>query len=1171
MAFKGKKTGGKGQVIAVGHDFNDLAPTPSPIPTPPAPPTPIINSFGVNNANLAYGGGSVVLTWSTSNVTTVSIDNGVGTVSVNSSAIVNVTESTTFNLSATGPGGTAYASVSVSVAPPPPLPTVTSFSASQTTLSASGGSVTLTWTSSNATSATMDQSVGAVAVNGSTVVSVTSTKTFTLTVSNVTGSTQATVTITVLPAVPAITSFTALPATLPFGGGSVTLTWTTSNVSSVSIDQGVGSVVVNGSTSISITDSTTFNLTATGPGGTVYASASVTVNSVPPPPPLPTISSFTATPSTFAAGGGTTTFNWTSSNATSASIDHSVGSVSVNGSTTASVTTTTTYTLTVTNITGSTQASVTVTVSPPIPSITSFTALPSTLPFGGGTVTLTWTTSNITSVTIDNGVGSVATNGNTTKAITTSTTFNLTATGPGGTVFASASVTVSPPPPLPVATSFTATPSTLAFGGGNVTLAWTSTNATSASIDQGVGSVAVNSSTVVNTTTSRTYTLTVSNVTGSTTRSTSVVVSPPLPLINSFTANPTSLGFGGGNVTLSWSTSNAVNVSINNGIGTVAASGSMVVNITTSTGYILTATGAGTGIDNTITRSVSITVASIPAFTPYADVNLPALEADRFCFFLETMHFGLSNAWYHTFVIGDNVGFNSQFPDLNHMVWKTKMIAPEIRINTYSWGYAVGDPGTAWRDEVLFVKQKFEEANCPFERYTLNCYPFMQGPGGFQGNPKNTYPLADHPDDLLPSDGRAAGGAQDGNFLGATNQVTPYRINAINAFRNTFITDFPIIRQQFDLAGLTGPNAPRLEAIVSTQEHFGRNSDFAPDTPNVPTVIWTNPDSVDFNRQGWVTRSLASPLSNSNLFDGSQTFTNFCNTVTLRNGAPVPPPRWDRWQGRGGAMAEFEGVDQFIFITPYREAFWAATTHAFYKGYVEPFFMAFDSAFPNLKHYAYQVYGTGSSLGGITILPGGDPVYTKTQGTFPYRLRGHGIDWYGEGLGGPCFTWRQFYDGNIWTLVSGDTTNSYANTTFHWIKYILLTWPNPHTDPFNDNRNLAAAYNYPQIPEPYKTNWTVGDYHWCQAVRFILAIYELRIAYPNDGICPWMTLYYLRDQTSWKTFKWVIHRMRAMGVRRAYLWDNFFTINDYCGAGLKKDLLLELFKEIKPDWATAGW
>jgi len=60
----------------------------------------------------------------------------------------------------------------------------------------------------------------------------------------------------------------------------------TGNVTSVSIDQTIGTVQNTGNRRVSPSDSTTYTLTATGPGGSTTASATVSVTS-PPPPPTP--------------------------------------------------------------------------------------------------------------------------------------------------------------------------------------------------------------------------------------------------------------------------------------------------------------------------------------------------------------------------------------------------------------------------------------------------------------------------------------------------------------------------------------------------------------------------------------------------------------------------------------------------------------------------------------------------------------------------------------------------------------------------------------------------------------------------------------------------------------------------------------------------------------------
>jgi hypothetical protein len=157
------------------------------------------------------------------------------------------------------------------------------------------------------------------------------------------------------PQSPVIQSFSANPHTITTGQ-SATLSWTTSGATSLSIDQGIGSVTGN-SRIVKPATTTTYTLTAmNAPDSSVTATATVTVNNT-----APIISSFTATPSTITAGGSST-LSWTTSGATSLSIDQGIGSVTGN-SRIVTPGSTITYTLTAANASGNTTKTVTVTVS----------------------------------------------------------------------------------------------------------------------------------------------------------------------------------------------------------------------------------------------------------------------------------------------------------------------------------------------------------------------------------------------------------------------------------------------------------------------------------------------------------------------------------------------------------------------------------------------------------------------------------------------------------------------------------------------------------------------------------------------------------------------------------------------------------------------------------------
>ena len=87
---------------------------------------------------------------------------------------------------------------------------------------------------------------------------------------------------------PTVAQFSAEPTSIQRGQSS-TLRWeVTGNVTSVSIDQTIGTVQNTGNRRVFPSESTTYTLTATGPGGSTTASATVSVASPPPPPPPPT-------------------------------------------------------------------------------------------------------------------------------------------------------------------------------------------------------------------------------------------------------------------------------------------------------------------------------------------------------------------------------------------------------------------------------------------------------------------------------------------------------------------------------------------------------------------------------------------------------------------------------------------------------------------------------------------------------------------------------------------------------------------------------------------------------------------------------------------------------------------------------------------------------------------
>jgi hypothetical protein len=300
-------------------------------------------------------GQSSTLTWNSTNADSASIDHGIGDVEPNGTRVVTPSETVTFTITVTGPGGNATASVTVTVIDLP-LPTV-NISAYPTTIQA-GESSTLTWNSTNANSASIDNGIGIVDTSGSTTVTPGKSTTYTITVIGVGGSETASVVVTVTdnPNPPPTVSISANPSTV-LKGGSVTLSWNSANAVSASIDNGIGSVELNGTLTVTPPETSTYTITVVGPGGTAAAETTVTVT-------YPNaIVSISASPE-MVMYGQSTTLTWESENAVSASIDQGIGSVPVNGSILVTPGSDTTYTITAKGIDSTASASVTVKISP---------------------------------------------------------------------------------------------------------------------------------------------------------------------------------------------------------------------------------------------------------------------------------------------------------------------------------------------------------------------------------------------------------------------------------------------------------------------------------------------------------------------------------------------------------------------------------------------------------------------------------------------------------------------------------------------------------------------------------------------------------------------------------------------------------------------------------------
>jgi hypothetical protein len=217
------------------------------------------------------------------------------------------------------------------------------------------------------------------------------------------------------------------------------------------------------------------------------------------PPPTVTLTSS----SNWVAPYESVTLTWTSTGADYITLEMVTSELlPPNGSRTFTLQSTSTIWASAYNRGGSTNASVKVYVASTSPPTAKISANPTTL-LQGNSFTLTWTTERASTIIIDNGIGTVAASGNRIISPTTTTTYKIIAMHSNGYQVAASVMVEVIPVPLPTII-LTATPEMLAPG-GNSTLKWTSTNATSVVIDNNIGSVDMSGIRIVSPTKETTY------------------------------------------------------------------------------------------------------------------------------------------------------------------------------------------------------------------------------------------------------------------------------------------------------------------------------------------------------------------------------------------------------------------------------------------------------------------------------------------------------------------------------------------------------------------------------------------------------------------------------------------------------------------------------------------
>jgi len=380
---------------------------------------------------------STILTWSSHDADSVSINNGVGTVDERGTTEVKPRRTTTYTISGVNADGKAKSSVTVKVKYAGPEPVI-NVSADPTTIFPGETSV-LTWSTTNADILTIDNGIGSVSLDYSMTVSPTDTTTYTFIAIGPGGETMSQVTITVIH--PPTAEITANPANIKLGEVSV-LKWNYTNADTVTIDPIIGDGTQTSSAEVSPSTDTTYTIIATGPGGTVTDCATILVG-----PPIPIYVDIDATPKNIHLGDSSV-LTWTSQNATRVWIEQlDNGDVNLTGTYTVTPKKTTTYVIHASNNGREVQASVTIIVLLPDPPNVSITANPSKIK-PSETAILAWESQNAKTVEIDQGIGFVSLSGS--KAVTPleTTTYTIQAKGSGGSNSASVTVYVASKVPL---------------------------------------------------------------------------------------------------------------------------------------------------------------------------------------------------------------------------------------------------------------------------------------------------------------------------------------------------------------------------------------------------------------------------------------------------------------------------------------------------------------------------------------------------------------------------------------------------------------------------------------------------------------------------------------------------------------------------------------------------
>jgi uncharacterized protein YfaP (DUF2135 family) len=355
-------------------------------------------------------GGSSTLHWRCQCATHCEIDQGIGPVSPQGELQVHPTESMVYRLSGSNAAGTSQAAAEIATDVLAVLYAVDACDWD------SGDPVTLRWSSEGATACEIYPGVGAVPLAGSLIVHPTTPMLYSLTATGPTGQHTATVAI---PPVPQLEYFGASPVRIAPGSEAV-LNWSTKCGDVVRLEPGYGEVEAVGTRTVSPQEaSSEYILVVENERKIVQASVSVSY--------MPPVVSFSANPGILKEGESSV-LQWSTLHAHSCTIEPDIGQVPLSGTLAVSPAANTTYTLRAQGAGGTQIATTTVSFVQPTAGID---VSPDFIALGEG-ATLSWVFGNADVCIIEPEIGEVALGGSVTVHPTWTTTYTITAVGPGG-------------------------------------------------------------------------------------------------------------------------------------------------------------------------------------------------------------------------------------------------------------------------------------------------------------------------------------------------------------------------------------------------------------------------------------------------------------------------------------------------------------------------------------------------------------------------------------------------------------------------------------------------------------------------------------------------------------------------------------------------------------------